>query len=104
MAEKEQTMDTSPPPADTQETSEHEATKRVNTTSNDSFSHQKMYVRSRVKSQTEVTTSNFTSEIHARFFRPNTAQRLAHQKSELHDKKRRNSELSLYKKVTTLMF
>jgi hypothetical protein len=62
MEEKIQTMDTSSPPADTQETSEYQTAKRVNTTSNCSFSRPKKYIKSHAKYQKRSTTSNFTSD------------------------------------------
>jgi hypothetical protein len=62
MEETTQTMDTTPPPADTQETSEHDTAKCENSASSGSFSHQKKYTKSHVKSQRKITTPKFTSE------------------------------------------
>jgi hypothetical protein len=55
-------MDTNPPPANTQETSEHQTAKPVTTAPNDSFPHPEKYAKSHVKSHTKTTTLNFTSE------------------------------------------
>jgi hypothetical protein len=62
MEEVTQSMDTFPPPVDTQKTSEHQLAKRMNTASTYSFSHPKKYAKSHVKSQTKITTPKFTSE------------------------------------------
>jgi hypothetical protein len=57
-----QTMDTTPPPADTQETGEYQTVNSVSTASNDSFPCPMKYFKSPVKSQTKTTTSNFIFE------------------------------------------
>jgi hypothetical protein len=70
--EKTQSMDTSPPPADTQETTEHQTEKLVSAASTDSFSPPKKYTEFHDKSQAKITTPNFALKIQSRFFRPNT--------------------------------
>jgi hypothetical protein len=55
-------MDTIPPFADAQETSEHQTSKRVSTALNDSFSRHKKCAKSHVKAQTKTTTPNSTSQ------------------------------------------
>jgi hypothetical protein len=55
-------VDTCPPAADTQETSEYQTTRRVSRASADSFLHPKKYAKSHVKSQTKTVTLNFISE------------------------------------------
>jgi hypothetical protein len=106
MEGKIEIMDTPAPPTDTQETSEHPTANHVSTASNDSFSHSKKYAKSHGRSQTKITTPNFTSENHSRFFRQNTMHSTSeHHKSQLHGKIRINSsQLSLPQESATSMF
>jgi hypothetical protein len=77
---------------DTQETSEHQTGKLMSTASNDSFSQPQKYATSDENFKPKLLHRTLHLKIHSRFFRPNTTHRLSqHQKSQLHDKERRNS-------------
>jgi hypothetical protein len=95
--EKSQNMGTTPPSADTQETSDHQTAKCVITAPNDSFS------KPHVISQTKLLYGILHMKIHSQFFGPNMTPQ--HQESQIHRKKIRNSsQLSLHKELTTSMF
>jgi hypothetical protein len=84
-------MDTTSPPADTQETSEHQRAKCESTASNYSFSHtHTKHTKSHVKVQTNTTTLIFTSEnLFSILQTEHDAQASQHQKSQLHDKEKK---------------
>jgi hypothetical protein len=100
-----QTMDTTPPPADDQETSEHETAKRVSTSSNDSSSHPKKYAKSHVKFLTKTTTPNSTSESPVSILQTEyDVQTTTPEISTTWLEKKKSLPLALHEKLTTSNF